>query len=319
MKISSIVDIVNGELLNSPAISFITQAHTVLNKINDGDMYLSSNEDQIKQAISQGAFAIVYDIELDISLLNMEIAFIKVISLEDAITRLLRFYLSNKKIIAFYIDEISYNIFTIYKSYSKNTVFLSNNAKDNFELIYNTNKKSMVMSTNKDFLTKIYPKYKEFKISKYQISNLIVHSLFETSFSVKNKYFHKLRLPLIYIDNFISVLEFLALDSCNTNKLHNLKYMKAIFINRSNQIIQYGKSNRFIIANANANINYLEIAFLQKFYSYGKIKIINSNVINKILQNIKDKDYNVLYITSKNHDELIDILQVLQKNIPKLF
>jgi len=320
MKISSIVDIVNGDLQNSPAISFITQAHTNISKINDGDLFISSNEDKIIQAINNGAFAIIYDIELDISILNNEIAYIKVPSINQACTRLLRFELSNKKINSIYCDDISYEIFNIYKD-SNTTLCLDDDIIKNFEHIKNKHDLKLIISNNKDFLLNIYPTSSEFKIIHYDLKNLIVHSLFETSFSFKSRYFYKLKLPMIYIDKFISIIEYLNISDVDTSKLKNFKYLKPIFINKSNQIVDYGKSNMFILANKNNHINYLEVAFLTKAYNYAKIQVLDDNITNEedIYKHISKHNYNALYIKSKSYDEIITLLQANQKKQELLF
>jgi ferrochelatase len=320
MKISSIVDIVNAELQNSPAISFITQSHTNINKINDGDMFISSNKDEIIEAVNNGAFAIIYDIDLDISKLNNEIAYIKVTNINEAIIRLLRFELSNKKIKSIYCDDISYEIFNIYKD-SSTTLCLGDDILQNYENINNKYDLDMLISTNKEFLTKIYPTSSEFKIVHYDLKNLIVHSLFETSFSFKDRYFYKLKLPMIYVDKFISIIEYLNINDVDVSRLKNFKYLKPIFINQSNQIVDYGRSNMFILANKNKNINYLEVAFLQKAYSYAKIKIIDDNITNndQIFEELSKHDFNALYIKSKSYDDMISLLQENQQEQAQLF
>jgi len=320
MKISSIVDIVNGDLQNSPAISFVTQSHTNINKINDGDMFISSNEEEILTAISNGAFAIIYDIPLDITNLNNEIAYIKVSCIKDSCTRLLRFHLSNKKLKSIYCDSISYEIFNIYKD-PTNILCLNNNILQNYEDIKNKHELTTLICINKEFLLNIYPTSCEFNIIHYELQNLIVHSLFETSFSFKQRYFYKLKLPMIYIDKFISIIEYLNINDVDTNKLKNFKYLKPIFINKSNQIVDYGKSNMFILANNNKQINYLEVAFLKKAYSYAQVRIVEESIISttNIYNEISNHNYNALYIKSKSYDEIIQILKDNQKEQAQLF
>ena len=321
MKISSLVDVVQGVLQNTPAISFITQSHTTLNKINDGDLFISSNPNDIYDAINNGAFAIVYDCNLNLKLLNNEIAFIKVSCINQACIKLLRFKLSTIKIKALSVNDVSFELFNLFKNSNNNFIYLDENISNNFELLYNTNNFDVLISKNKSFLNDIYPINEEFEIKKYDLYNLVVHSLFETSFSFKNRYFSKLKLPMIYIDNFISVIEYLDISEVDTSKLKNFKFMQAIFINKSNEIIDFGKSNRFLIANSCSNINFLEVAFMKKFYCYAKVKIIDENITNndEIYNIIKSQDYNALYIKSKTKKQIIELLNSKIKDTIKLF
>jgi len=320
MKISSIVDIVKGDLQNSPAISFVTQSHTNISKVNDGDLFISSNKDEIIQAINNGAFAIIYDIYLDISQLNSEIAYIQVSNINEACTQLLRFELSSKKLQCYYCDNISYELFNIYKN-SNEILCLSDDILLNFENIKNNHDITTIISTSKQFITNIYPTSKEFNVTHHELKNLIVHSVFETSFSFESRYFYKLKLPMIYVDKFISIIKYLDIQEVDTSKLKNFKYLKPIFINKSNQIVEYGKSNMFILANSCKSINYLEVAFVKKAYSYAIVNVLENDISNKneLYTHISKHNYNALYIKSKSYDEIVDLLQANQKEQIQLF
>lgn len=320
MKISSIIDIVAGTLQNSPAISFITQSHTNLSKINDGDMFISSSFDDIQIAISKGAFAIIYDIDIDISTLDNEIAWIKVNNLDKAIIRLLRFNLSLLNLKSYLCDEICFEFLYISKSYKKELIFLTSDTKSNFELLNNISNNSIPISTNHKFIYDILPTTLELNIQEFDIKNLVVHSLFETSFSYKEQYFYKLKLPLIYIEFFLTIIDFLDIQTYDTSKLNNFSFFKPIFIDKHTQIVDFGKSNRFIIVNNNTNIANIELKFINQIYKYGKIKIIDNIIDDELLfKTIEENNYNALYIKHKTQEDIITLLRNNQKNFKKLF
>ncbi|MCK5293400.1 MAG: peptidoglycan synthetase [Arcobacteraceae bacterium] len=320
MKISSIVDITDGKLQNNPAISFITQSHTNISKVNDGDLFISSSLKQIKQALEQGAFAIIYDFEIDYKSLDNEIAWIKVKNIENSLTKLLRYNLSNKKLDCYSLDLVSYEILFSLQSTKKDIIFLTSDNFKNFELLKDLKEIDTIVSTDKVFIKKIYPLSKELNIEKYSIKNLIIHSLFETSFSYKDKYFHKLKLPQIYINNFISIINFLNKTEYDISKLNNFKHMQPIFINKNNEIVDYGKSNRFILSNTNNILIKQELEFISNHYKYGKIKVIEGLCFDEILlDDIKPNDYNALYIKNRTNIEIIDILKQNMDDNIKLF
>ena len=72
MQISSILDIVDGSLLNSPSISFIYSIKTKVNKVKEGDLFITKNLDDIELAIKNGAFAII--LEENYPIIDNEIA-----------------------------------------------------------------------------------------------------------------------------------------------------------------------------------------------------------------------------------------------------
>ena len=59
MKISSILDIVDGSLLNSPSISFIYSIKTNVEKVKEGDLFIARKNEDIPLAVKNGAFAIL--------------------------------------------------------------------------------------------------------------------------------------------------------------------------------------------------------------------------------------------------------------------
>ncbi|HIP13329.1 MAG TPA: peptidoglycan synthetase [Arcobacter sp.] len=320
MKISSIVDIIDGDLQNTPSISFITQSHTNISKINDGDLFISSSLEEIIQAVKQGAFAIVYDINIDISSLDNEIAWIKVSSIDNALVKLLRFELNTQKLDSYYINTISYDILNCLTSSKDNILFLTKDNKYNFELLKNIDEDTIFISQNKEFILSIYPTSKEIALKNNKVENLIIHSLFETSFSYNTRYFYKLKLPKLYLNNFLLVFDFLNKLELDTSKLNNLTYMNALFINKRMQIQDYGKSNKFILANKNAKTINDEIEFINEYYKYGKLKIIDGLCCDEmLLDEIEDENYNALYIKNRSIMEIEEILQRNTKNTSRLF
>jgi len=67
VQISSILDIVDGSLLNSPSISFIYSIKTNSHKVKEGDLFIAKNTNEIELAIKNGAFAIIIDTNASIT------------------------------------------------------------------------------------------------------------------------------------------------------------------------------------------------------------------------------------------------------------
>lgn len=321
MKITSVVDIVGGQLQNSPSISFFTQSHTKLKRVKDGDLFISSSLTDIKQAIKQGAFGIVYDCTLDVNILDEEIAWIKVDSISNAIIKLLRFSLSNKRFNCFNVDIVSYELLKIFYPNKKEILFLKNDVKKDFELLNNIDSEAIIISSNQKFLSDIYPTAKTFLIKNYPLKNLTIHSIFETTFSYKDKYFSKLKLSKLYIDHLLNVLEFCHIENLDTNKLKSFSFMQPIFINLDNEIVDYGRSNRFILTNQDKTVANQEIEFLYDNFSYGKVYILDGTNLStdNIYHIIKTKQYNCLYIKGKSPSEILEILEFNKKQETTLF
>ena len=134
MQISSILDIVDGELLNSPSISFIYSIKTNAKKVKEGDLFIAKNSNDIELAIKHGAFAII--IEENFPIIDNEIAWIKVKEIEISIIKLIRYKLLVLNLDAYFCDIVAYQLIKLYSSsFSKRIKLIPNTLENLFKNI----------------------------------------------------------------------------------------------------------------------------------------------------------------------------------------
>ena len=327
MKISSIVDIVDGELLNSPSISFINNISSDANKVKTSDMFIAKNIEDLKIALQNGAYAVIF--EKDFEVIDNEIAFIKVKNLELALLKIVRYKLSTLKIKSYFCTDETFDMLKLYQNNHTKPIFLiSKNIEKAFKFIDDIKDGDILISKNKKLLESIYPDSKEFekKLDENSIKNLIKHSLFELSFSYKNIYFSKLRLSKIYLNSFLNIYDFFK-GNIDISKLKLYSNFKAIFIDKDFQPIESGKSDSFIICQTNKNLIPIEITYLKNEFRYAKTifvskyeisfldekeQIIINNIedLKNILKNLK---FNCIYLIGFTNQESFEFLQNSQK------
>ncbi|MDD2974505.1 MAG: peptidoglycan synthetase [Aliarcobacter cryaerophilus] len=327
MKISSIVDIVDGELLNSPSISFINNISSDANKVKTSDMFIAKNIEDLKIALQNGAYAVIF--EKDFEVIDNEIAFIKVKNLELALLKIVRYKLSTLKIKSYFCTDETFDMLKLYQNNHTKPIFLiSKNIEKTFKFIDDIKNGDILISKNKKLLESIYPDIKEFekKLDENNIKNLIKHSLFELSFSYKDIYFSKLRLSKIYLNSFLNIYDFLK-GNIDISKLKLYSNFKAIFIDKDFQPIESGKSDSFIICQTNKNLIPIEITYLKNEFRYAKTifvskykisfldekeQIIINNIedLKNILKNLK---FNCIYLIGFTNQESFEFLQNSQK------
>jgi ferrochelatase len=309
MKISSLTDIVEGKLLNTPSISFITQIQTDIKKVNEGDAFISNNKEHIETAVLKGAFAILSTKIKNI--IDSEIAWIEVDELKTAIAKILRYKLIEQSVSYILIDEVFYQFLLLYKtSLPNNTVVLTNNLKKDFNILNNHQAISTIYGTKNEFLEQIGTNIKDQTKYNYKINNFIQHSLFEISFSYKNNFYERIKIPKIYTNAFVKLLKYLNFD-IDLKKLNTFDLFKPIFINKRSHIVSNGQTNRFILCSRNKYISTIELNYLKKYYNYGIIKVIDFKKINKnnIPNLISSFKFNALYIKNIDQNRLITILE----------
>ncbi|MFY9106106.1 peptidoglycan synthetase [Aliarcobacter cryaerophilus] len=327
MKISSIVDIVDGELLNSPSISFINNISSDSNKVKTSDMFIAKNIEDLKIALQNGAYAVIF--EKDFEVIDNEIAFIKVKNLELALLKIVRYKLSTLKIKSYFCTDETFDMLKLYQNNHTKPIFLiSKNIEKAFKFIDDIKDGDILISKNKKLLESIYPDSKEFekKLDENSIKNLIKHSLFELSFSYKDIYFSKLRLSKIYLNSFLNIYDFFK-GNIDISKLKLYSNFKAIFIDKDFQPIESGKSDSFIICQTNKNLIPIEITYLKNEFKYArtifvskykisfldeKEQIIINNIedLKNILKNLK---FNCVYLIGFTNQESFEFLQNSQK------
>ncbi len=332
MQISSILDIVDGSLLNSPSISFIYSIKTNALKVKEGDLFIAKNINEIDLAIRNGAFAIIFD--TNVPIIDNEIAWIKVKNIDISIIKLIRFKLAIKNIEAFYCNKIIYDLLKIYSThFSKNVRLVPNKLENTFRFIDEIEDNDILISCNKNILDNIYPKNKDFDhINKLnEIDNLIEHSLFETSFSYENVYFSRLKISSLYIRDFLKVFNFFK-QNLDLTKLKSFYNFKPLFLDRNLNLVEFGKSDKFIICQNNEDLYENEISYMKKQYKYAKNIFITSSYVDYLSKDeqilmtdieqlkpiLRKLKFNGIYILGFNYNEVYEYL-IKSENIQTLF
>ncbi len=319
MKISSIIDIVDGEKLNSPSISYIYSIKTEARKIKQGDLFIAKNIEDIPQAIENGAFAILID--TNTSIIDFEIAWIKVNNLYEALIKLIRFKLSHFDLNVFYSDTITFNYIQILKNSLNTQIKLIENCLDNFLLILeDIENENILIFENQELMNKLYPKNQEIQVLDFKYENLVEHTIFESSFTYTELFFSKIRVPSLYINEFLTAYNFLE-EEKDLSKLKNSTLLKPIFVDRFLNQVEIGKSNKFILIQNNPILLEKEITYLKQKYKYGKTIFITSKYINNffakqnIIENINklkefliQSEFNAAYIIGYTKEEISNIL-----------
>ncbi len=332
MQISSILDIVDGSLLNSPSISFIYSIKTNALKVKEGDLFIAKNINEIDLAIRNGAFAIIFD--TNVPIIDNEIAWIRVKNIDISIIKLIRFKLAIKNIEAFYCNKIIYDLLKIYSThFLKNVRLVPNKLENTFRFIDEIEDNDILISCNKNILDNIYPKNKDFDhINKLnETDNLIEHSLFETSFSYENVYFSRLKISSLYITDFLKVFNFFK-QNLDLTKLKSFYNFKPLFLDRNLNLVEFGKSDKFIICQNNEDLYENEISYMKKQYKYAKNIFITSSYVDylskdeQILMNdieqlkpiLRKLKFNGIYVLGFNYNEVYEYL-IKSENIQTLF
>jgi ferrochelatase len=221
MKIEDILNLTEGVLSNTPKVQSIEAATVYYSKVDQGDLFFSSDQEEINRAIDNGAYAIVYDDE-NIVRNDEEIAWIKVSDIQLAAYKLIRYVVIKKEAQFFLLSEHELTFLKMILTHKTNISFISNDWRKAFEQILNSDA-SLFVGTNKELMKLIKPDVAklEREVEGYPVSD----TLFRTTFKVGGFVYQEKALLPFHLEYLLRVIDF-----CNKTELpysvDRIKYTK---------------------------------------------------------------------------------------------
>jgi hypothetical protein len=268
MKIETLVNLIKGELLNRPFISEVTSFTKDIDDVSRGSCFFSSDFNEIKQAVKNGAYAIISEKDFDI--IDKEIAWIKTESIKKAIFDIFKY--ENIKTKIYYTDKI--------------TAHIIKKMNQDKKVIVLENEENMLKALNlgEKYLISFDPLFKEIFKNIEELQKIEINLEQLTLF--KSKYENiELNLPYVYKNNFGAALNFFKKNNLKYTLEFELERFKPVFINGRFEKVEYGESDRvLIIGIENDEYFFKELNYLIDNTKYAKTFIIspyNKEDLNK--------------------------------------
>ena len=221
MTIENLVNIIGGEIVNAPKVSKVESATIYPSKVESGDLYFACDLQSVQKAIENGAYAIVYEGNLEIT--DPEIAYIKVQSIKEATVNFLRYVVLQKESKIYYFKEIEVSLLkTISARRSSIYSILTADWQKSFEAVLNSDYEIYITSS-KELASSISPNFLELEesVSGYIISD----TLLRTTFKIEKYIYQNAELSPIFFDNLKKVVKFCQKFEIDYD-LNRLKYTK---------------------------------------------------------------------------------------------
>jgi len=239
MKIEDILNLTEGTLSNTPKINAIESATVFQSKVEHGDLFFSSNQEEIDQAIANGAYAIIYD-DNSIQRKDDEIAWIKVSDIQLAAFKLIRYVILKKEAQFFLVSEHELTFLKMILTHKTNINFIPNDWRKAFEQILNTDG-TLYVGTDKELMKLIKPDIQ--KLERDVDGYVVFDTLFKTTFKVNGFVYQEKDLIPFHLEYLLRVIHFCDANSLpyDLERLRYTKHFTPVFIDgqlntaRSNQ------------------------------------------------------------------------------------
>ena len=245
MKIEDILNLTEGVLSNTPKVQAIEAATVYPSKVDHGDLFFSSDQEDIDKAIENGAYAIVYDDE-NIVKNDDEIAWIKVSDIQLAAFKLIRYVVIKKEASFYLLSEHELTFLKMILTHKTNIAFIANDWRKAFEQILNSDD-ALFIGTDKELMKLIKPDATklEREVDGYVISD----TLFRTTFKVGGFVYQEKELIPFHLEYLLRVVHFCDEQELpySVDRIKYTKHFMPVFIDMKLKSTRPSNSDRVAI------------------------------------------------------------------------
>ena len=305
MRLENLLALTNGKVVNDPFVKQFTNVIFDINKVKRGDLFIALDEVDIEKAILNGAYGVLFDKPTQI--IDSEIAWIKVQSIEEALKRLLRFRLIEKEIVAYTCNEIILKL-ALQVITESNFIALSGDIVSMTKELWDVESCTTILFCPTLTSIELFTNIKTIPSFSSNSINIMEQTLFETSFIYDNHFYERQLIPPFFIPYIEELLHLYTLLRINfkLKKFTPIDHFEAVFTNKKFEIKEFGTSDKVLIFEKDCSLIKNEILYLQKQASWAKTIFLIPFVNTNDLQNIP----NLIFYKNEN-----DILNILKSNI----
>ena len=303
MKIDIFVDIVEGELLNTPFISAFENVRVNPNAVKRGDLFIANDISQVHTAVQNGAYCIL--LEQDMDIIDAEIAWVKVPNMTNAIRKLTNIEFVDNNNTFVLAGELEFKLLSLMTTDKKNIILLSGNLLDDMQYFFEHKENHIFLSSSEEYI-KFFRTTFRLSYSDSLEYSIVQENLLDTSLLYKNETYNHLKIPSIFIDALCKVMDFLDKYklSYSLQHLSHFEHFQVCFVDNSCELQEYGKSEKLLIFERENSFVQREIEHIFKQAPWlRKLFLLPRNM------DIDINDDNTEVIYFENKEQIIEALQ----------
>ena len=245
MKIEDLLNLTAGTMITAPTITAINSVTVFPSKVEQGDLFISNNNEEIATAIENGAYAIIFSDEA-VTINDNEIAWIKVNDIQKASFKLIRYVLISREASFYLFTEHELSFMKMIVTQKSNLDILPNDWRKMFEKILNSESK-MFIGTDDALMKLIKPDVAI--LNKEASCEIITDTLFKTTFKINTYIYQEKDIVPFHVDILQRVVEFCDLHHFpyDLDRVKYTKHFVPVFIDGFLNATNPSKSDRVAI------------------------------------------------------------------------
>jgi len=245
MKIKDIVNLTAGELLSNPTVEAVEFTTLYLSKVKLGSLFISNSNQEIKEAINKGAYAIIFS-EASIEIFDREVAWIRVDDIKSATIKIIRYLLIDKDTTLYLLNKIEFSLIKMILLKKIKIELISGEWKSVCEKILNS-KSQILVGTDSYIFERVKPDVN--KLFDIVTLEVLHKSFLKSSFRYEDNIYLEKEIPPFHLIYLQKVIHFCKKNciSFNLDKIKYTKHFLPFYIDRFLNISRASESDRVVI------------------------------------------------------------------------
>ncbi|MDD5212558.1 MAG: hypothetical protein PHV62_09110 [Sulfuricurvum sp.] len=273
MRLENILALTKGTLHSNPNVTLFENLAFDVSKVKRGSLFVAYAPSDIQEALSNGAYGILFDKPTQMG--DSEVAWIKVEKIDDALKRLLRFYLLEKELQVYACDPI-----TLHLAHSVSTPSnfcpVEGSMAQVWEKLWPLEKKSIVLYSPALTDPEIFIETNQLIRAQETTITIIEQTLFETSFIHHDTFYERQMLSpffIPYLEHLLFFYTFMRIPF-QLKSFSKMGHFSPVFTNGRLEIKEFGSSDRVVIFEPLLELIDEQIDFLREQASWSRILYI---------------------------------------------
>ncbi len=306
MRLENFLALTQTSLYNEPCVNSFENIVFEARKVNRGDLFFAYDEEEIAQAVENGAYGVVCS-NKPIHVEDNEIAWIKSTDIDETLKRLLRFKIIEKEVIVYECNEIILKL-ALQVQTQTNLLILHGSLQNIYKHIHAADSRATILFSPTLNDRDLFANIKTLPSTAIKPIEIMEQTLFETSFIYDDVFYERqLISPLFmpYLEELLHLYKSLNI-SFRIRRFTPIEHFEPVFTNKKLEIKNFGASDKVLIFESNKELMAREIDFLQHRASW-------ANVIFILPAGGVYHDYTNIF-EYENEDNILDILKTTSFN-----